>query len=179
MMSVWDKILLRKQNSKQNFDCKAIRRYNDRILKFCLWEFCHCCLQVPKIWHPYYASIQWWPWHFRSMIPEAGTDGKVPEKSPDSTGKDGGNCWKMEAVFLPSGNFRIFSGDFRPIPVLSVRKRLEVIGKNSKISEREHCFHEIAETRCFLAGFSDLGCINRLIEWIERVYLILCHEHGK
>ena len=56
------------------------------------------------------------------------------------------NHWKMGAVF-PSGNFRIFPGDFRSFAVLSVRKRSEVTGKKTENFGQEYCFHEIFGSR--------------------------------
>ena len=59
------------------------------------------------------------------------------------------NTRKLEAVFR-AGLSRIFSGGIRQLPVLSVRNRPEIIGKNLETSGREYCFHIPAISRVFL-----------------------------
>jgi hypothetical protein len=60
-----------------------------------------------------------------------------------------GNRWNMEAVFRPK-IARIFPVDSCQLPVLSVRNRPEIIGKNPKNFWPEYCFHVPAISGVFL-----------------------------
>jgi hypothetical protein len=71
----------------------------------------------------------------------------------------------MEAVFPPE-NYHIFPVDSPQLPVLSGRKRPEIIGKNPEIFRQEYRFHKttgIIRNRQFLGRVVRPGtsvCIN-------------------
>jgi hypothetical protein len=59
------------------------------------------------------------------------------------------NTRQLEAVFW-SRISRIFSGRFQQLPVLPVRIRPEIIGKNPGNSQPEYCCHILGISRVFL-----------------------------